>query len=78
MGWWNLTEFGPGVDLSRTADNVVENGVELVMGDTPADYMDEAIEKIVKAYHDIWGRKPTVTELKACFEFCIGGYEEKE
>tara|TARA_R110000751_G_scaffold96557_1_gene188373 strand:+ start:491 stop:787 length:297 start_codon:yes stop_codon:yes gene_type:complete len=53
MGWWSITSE--------------DNGPEMHNGDTPADIMGDAIEKIVKEYEEDWGRKPYRKELKAVF-----------
>ena len=55
MGWWSITSE--------------DNGPEMHNGDTPADIMGDAIEKIVKEYEEDWGRKPYRKELKAVFSF---------
>lgn len=55
MGWWNI--------------NGKEDKHEMFNGDTPADYMGDAIEKIVKSYEEEWKRKPYRRELEAVFKF---------
>jgi hypothetical protein len=53
MGWWTATEDGGSFATSGN----------LVWGDSVADIMDEALEKIVKDFQDVYGRKPTQAEL---------------
>lgn len=53
MGWWNATEDGGSFATSG----------DLVWGDSVADIMDEALEKIVREFQDAQGRKPTRPEL---------------
>lgn len=79
MGWWKIVdvktgkidwEFKSGSNLiNATVDNAFD---ELVIGDQPADIMDEAIDNIVGIYKEYWGRKPQKQELMAIFNFCTG------
>ena len=55
MGWWSITSE--------------DNGPEMHNGDTPADIMGDAIEKIVKSYEKEWKRKPYRKEMQAVFKF---------
>jgi hypothetical protein len=42
---------------------------DMVNGDTPADIMGPAVDKIIKVYEEEWGRKPYRTELEAVLNF---------
>ena len=64
MGWWNIGETS-------------ESGVQLCIGDTPADHMGECFDRITAAYREEIGRVPTKRELERCFEFVMGGWENK-
>jgi hypothetical protein len=66
MGWWKQDEDGNSFCLDS----------DMIWGDTPADIMDDAIEKIVAAFLAEGGRKPTAAELKAGLLFSLGAYEE--
>lgn len=44
-----------------------------IIGDVPADIMDEALEGIVEAYQSRAGRPPTQGELADLIEFCTCG-----
>jgi len=55
----------------------ISDSVDMVNGDTPADYMGEAIEKIIKAYESEWDRKPYKEELQAVFNFCRNPHDLK-
>ena len=43
-----------------------------VSGDSVADLMGDAIDKIVKEYEKEWRRKPTYNELFELFHFSLG------
>jgi len=55
MGWWTINDR--------------EDKHEMFNGDTPADIMGDAIEKIVKSYEKEWKRKPYRKEMQAVFKF---------
>jgi hypothetical protein len=42
---------------------------DMVNGDSPADIMGPAVDKIIKVYEEDWGRKPYRTELEAVLNF---------
>ena len=70
MGWWTAGEGG---------ESLLNPGsTELAWGDTPADIMDEAVDKIIAAFEDYLERNPTKTEIRAGLEFCLGGYPTEE
>jgi hypothetical protein len=45
---------------------------DMVNGDAPADYMNEAIAKVIETYEQHQGRKPFEEELQAVFNYCCG------
>jgi hypothetical protein len=45
---------------------------DMVNGDAPADYMNEAIDKVIETYEQHQGRKPFEEELQAVFNYCCG------
>ena len=45
---------------------------DMVNGDAPADYMNEAIAKVIETYELQQGRKPFEEELQAVFNYCCG------
>ena len=42
---------------------------DMVNGDTPADIMGPAVDKIIKVYEEEWDRKPYRAELEAVLNF---------
>ena len=42
---------------------------DMVNGDTPADIMGPAVDKIIKVYEEEWGRKPFRAELEGVLNF---------
>ena len=84
MGWWKIdsTERG-GIDWSghtgrSNANALPENTTdEMVNGDAPANIMGDALQQIRKEYKDYWKREPTTGELRAVFNFCLGGIEKE-
>ena len=67
MGWWRAGKDGSSLHLEETG---------LVWGDSVADIMDDAIDRIVQEFSAEGGRRPTEEELKAGLLFSLGGYEE--
>lgn len=41
-----------------------KQGREMVWGDTPADIVDDALDRIITTFIQEFGRKPTKTEIK--------------
>jgi len=83
MGWWKIDnietggidwENWDGTVLNVTKDNITN---ELVNGDGPADIMGDALEQIRKEYKNYWNREPTLNELQAVFNFCMGGISKE-
>lgn len=77
MGWWRIRDvesgginwsFHKGGLTNATKDNTT---TELVNGDTPADIMGDAVDKIVDEYKSYWGRSPTKSEFKAVLNFVL-------
>lgn len=68
MGWWSATEDGGSFATSGN----------LVWGDSVADIMDEALEKIVREFQDAQGRKPTRPELISGLLFSLPTALENE
>jgi hypothetical protein len=56
MGWWQIYPVS-----SQKGD--------MVNGDTPADIMGVAVDKIIKVYEKEWDRKPYRAELEAVLNF---------
>lgn len=54
MGWWNATEDGGSLVMEDTG---------LLWGDSVADVMGNALEKIFKIFNNETGRNPTKEEL---------------
>lgn len=71
MGWWGIKDENEYHLLSGWS----ETGTELAIGDGPADVMDNALNEIAGLYQEEFEREPTSTELKAVFNFCMGGRE---
>lgn len=65
MGWWSTTRSG----ASFTHDD----GPEMLWGDGPADFLDDALTEIRKDYEESCGRPPTCGELRAGLEFSLMG-----
>jgi hypothetical protein len=68
MGWW--TQDAEGHSFSH-----VKEGPELIWGDGPADILDDAILAIKKEFRERAGRDLTAEEMRAGFEFSMGGFE---
>lgn len=62
MGWWSTDKHGH--SFAKDADDP-----EMVWGDGPADILDAALAKIIGEFQTDWGRKPTISELRAGLEF---------
>jgi hypothetical protein len=67
MGWWNSKANGASLQQRDTG---------LLWGDGPADYMDAALDNIVKLFWSENLRPPTKAELKAGLLFSLGCYDE--
>lgn len=65
MGYWRSNEEGH----SFTGN--------LTWGDHPADIFDEAIDRVILAFKEDVGRKPTKAELMAGFKFSWNYLEDK-
>lgn len=83
MGWWKISDEGGGIDMSLVGKGEIVNAVpghdsgrELYNGDDAADIMDKAIDEIQAVYQEAWGRLPTLTELRAVFNFSTGILDE--
>lgn len=82
MGWWQINSVEKGqIDWSvKRDDNELINAIpgkhdatKMYNGDEPADIMDEALDKIEKAFIRAWKRPPCRDEYLACFNFCVNG-----
>lgn len=83
MGWWKIDSVENGqIDWAHESpgDPKLVNALpgqektdELYNGDGPADLMDTALDQINKRYIAAWGRPAKEDELKAVFNFCVGG-----
>lgn len=62
MGWWSTDHHG--VSFAKDVDDP-----EMVWGDSVADILDDAVAKIIAEFQQDWGRKPTMSELRAGLEF---------
>ena len=62
MGYWNQTEEG---------HSLIQEDTGLIWGDSPADIMDKAIDKIIKLFQKDWNRNPTEQEIKAGLLFSL-------
>ena len=76
MGWWRMNENG-GIKCKQecTLQNDIpgrDKSEELHMGDGPADIMSEAVDRIIEAYKEAWGRPPCMKELHGCLNFING------
>lgn len=66
MGWWRIASVGnPGISYSKP-----KNG-DLVIGDSVADIMAEAVLKIGREYKKVYNRNPKKRELRACLNFIM-------
>lgn len=68
MGWWTQNKQGHSF--------AVNEDVEMVWGDGPADILDGAINEITARFQESYGRDPTRDELRAGLEFSLGGHED--
>ena len=65
MGWWSINNIEEGgIDRS-------EQGKSLYNGDSPADILGDAINKVIKEYQRAWNN------LVLVFEYAIDPIEEK-
>lgn len=71
MGWWSTNEDG--VSFISFSEEV-----EMVWGDSVADILDAAIDRIDKEFQSAWGRRATTEELVAGVRFSLGGDMERE
>lgn len=62
MGWWTTNKQGK--SFAQDSKNP-----EMVWGDSVADIMDDALDKIIKEFERTWSRVPTVEELEAGVRF---------
>jgi len=62
MGWWSTDKHGH--SFAKDADDP-----EMVWGDGPADALGDALDIIIREFQEDWGRKPTMSELRAGLEF---------
>jgi len=63
MGWWSINNIEEGgIDWS-------EQGKSLYNGDSPADILGDAINKVIKEYQRAWNRKPYTEEIQAAWNF---------
>lgn len=67
MGWWNTGRDGTSLHVEDTG---------LLWGDSPADFMDDALEKIVYDFIMEHERNPTCGELRAGLEFSLMGLKD--
>lgn len=64
LEWGDYIEYLEGYDMGWWSI-----GDGMVSGDTPADIMGDAVNKIIKAYEDDWGRTPHKEELLSVLRF---------
>jgi hypothetical protein len=62
MGWWQHGSDGTSLHDEDTG---------LIWGDRPADAVDEAIDKIVDDFREVWHRDPTYDEMVAGIKFSL-------
>jgi hypothetical protein len=83
MSWWRISDIDSGgidfthkcptnPELSNAIPNI-DSSDELYNGDTPADIMGDALDKISKEYKRAWDRTPKREELQAVFNFVLNG-----
>jgi hypothetical protein len=71
MGYWKMK--GSFSDLFGHAEPEEITGI---WGDSPADIMGNAVDKIIETFQEELGRMPTRTELKNGLLFTIQAMEE--
>ena len=79
MGWWSIDATKEEIEAEENSDNKLYNAIpeesnknRLYSGDSPADDMQEAVDKIDKEYKRVWGRKAKREELICALEFVMG------
>jgi len=70
MGWWQANREG--------VSFAVNDGPEMVWGDGPADFLDDALDQITDDFRKAYGRPPTCGELRAGLEFSLIGKNDEE
>lgn len=75
MGWW---QSGKGGGIAAITGGPASPDRDEYWGDEPADILDAAIDSIVAAFRDTWGRKPYRSELENGLAFSLGSYEEED
>ena len=69
MGWWSTNKEGASLLVEQTG---------MLWGDSVADIVDDAVDKIVTVFKEDVGRPPTKDELVAGFRFSLNVYDEEE
>ncbi len=80
MGWWHINKIGGISSVPPTGSREeapVGNAIpgrdsteDHYGGDIPADYMQDALDKITAEWKRTWGREPYIEELDGVWQFC--------
>jgi hypothetical protein len=85
MGWWKVTDIESGGISCERPSGAPPDGLlnavpgrdkpyDTYGGDGPADAMDKTIDDIDAQFLAAWNRHASPNEMRACFNFCLGGF----